>query len=366
MFYEIPVARPWDADSEHRAYQEVIEQVKLGDRMGFHSVWTVEHHFLEEYSHCSNPEVLYGHLAAVTENLRLGYGVRLLPHPYNHPVRTAESVAVLDLISNGRVEFGVGRSSTRSELEGFRIDPRETRQMFDEALHHIVGCWTNDEYEFDGQYWRMAKRRVVPKPRQQPHPPIWGATSSLEGHYEMGKRGLGLCSFTVGQPPEMLTERIEMFRKGHADCTQPMGVVANTQAATFTMVHCNTSNEKARAVAEESFVWYPAYGGQLIASVSDYLRDLDSGLEDLGSYQYTRDIAAMRDQGLIGQLSADYLWDSGAAVWGDPDRCVEIAKRYEATGCDILFCLFNPLKVPHDEIMTCIELMGRHVIPEFG
>ena len=110
MFYEIPVAKPWGPRSEYDAYQHTIEQAKLGDRMGFHSFWTVEHHFLDEYSHCSNPEVLYGHLSAVTKNLRLGYGVRLLPKPYNHPIRTAESVATLDLVSGGRVEFGTGIS----------------------------------------------------------------------------------------------------------------------------------------------------------------------------------------------------------------------------------------------------------------
>src|SRR5260221_14459012 len=112
MFYEIPVAKPWTPQKEYEAYKNTIEQVKLGDRMGFHSFWTVEHHFLDEYSHCSNPEVLYGHVAAVTQNMRIGYGGRLLPKPYNHPIRTAESVAVLDLVSDGRVEFGTGRSST--------------------------------------------------------------------------------------------------------------------------------------------------------------------------------------------------------------------------------------------------------------
>ena len=123
LFYEIPVARPWNAESEYRAYQHTLEQAILGDKMGFHSFWTVEHHFLEEYSHCSNPEVLYGAIAARTKNIRLGYGVRLLPKPYNHPIRSAESAAVLDLISDGRVEFGTGRSSTRAELEGFDVDP---------------------------------------------------------------------------------------------------------------------------------------------------------------------------------------------------------------------------------------------------
>ena len=363
MFYEIPVARPWTRESEYNAYQNTIEQAVLGDKMGFHSFWTVEHHFLEEYSHCSNPEVLYGHIAALTENMRIGYGVRLLPKPYNHPVRTAESVAVLDLISNGRVEFGTGRSSTRAELEGFNIHPNETRAQWDEALRHIVGCWTNDEYEFEGEYWSMPKRRVLPKPRQDPHPPIWGATSSVPGHYEIGKRGIGLCSFTVGQPPEDLAERLEAFRKGHADCDEPVGAFRNERAATFTMVHCNETNEKARAAAEESFVWYPGYGGGLIASVADYLADLE--VAELGTYEYTGDAAKSRDEGLLGQITMDYIWESGAGVVGDPDRCVEIAKRYEAVGCDLLFCLFNPYKMAHEDVMTSIELMGKYVIPEF-
>src|SRR5260221_1052764 len=130
LFYEIPVPRPWGPDSEREAYRNHIEQAVAGERFGWDAFWTVEHHFLEEYSHCSNPEVLYGAIAAKTERLRLGYGVRLMPKPYNHPVRTAESVAVLDLISNGRVDFGTGRSSTRAELEGFGIDPHETREMW--------------------------------------------------------------------------------------------------------------------------------------------------------------------------------------------------------------------------------------------
>ncbi len=123
LFYEIPVPRPWGDDSELVAYQNTLEQAIAGDRFGWHAFWTVEHHFLQEYSHCSNPEVLYGAIASRTENIRLGYGVRLMPKPYNHPVRTAESVAVLDLLSNGRVDMGAGRSATRTELEGFGVDP---------------------------------------------------------------------------------------------------------------------------------------------------------------------------------------------------------------------------------------------------
>jgi alkanesulfonate monooxygenase SsuD/methylene tetrahydromethanopterin reductase-like flavin-dependent oxidoreductase (luciferase family) len=360
LFYEIPVPRPWTKGQEHRAYKDTVEQAVFGEAMGFSGFWTVEHHFLEEYSHCSNPEVLYGAIAARTSKLRLGYGVRLLPKPYNHPVRTAESVAVLDLLSDGRVEFGTGRSSTRVELEGFRVDPHQTREMWAEALEHIVGCWTNDEYEFEGRHWSMPRRRVLPKPYQEPHPPIWGATSSPEGHEAIGRLGIGLCSFTVGVPPEELAGRVELYRKGLAQCEEPVGRFRNEQAATFTMVHCADSNARAFAEAQESMVWYPRHASGLIAGLAEWMAG-----EDMGSYAYAGELNKAIQSGALDQLSFDYIRDSGAAVVGDPDRCIEIARRYEACGCDLLLCLVNPYKMTHEQVMRSIELMGRHVIPEF-
>jgi alkanesulfonate monooxygenase SsuD/methylene tetrahydromethanopterin reductase-like flavin-dependent oxidoreductase (luciferase family) len=360
LFYEIPVARPWGPDSEFRAYQETLEQAVLGDRMGFHSFWSVEHHFLEEYSHCSNPEVLYGAIAARTEKLRLGYGVRLLPAPYNHPVRSAESAAVLDLISDGRVELGTGRSSTRAELEGFCVDPHATRAMWEEALEHIVGCWTEDVHTFEGRYWSMPPRRVLPKPRQQPHPPLWGATTSPDGHRLIGSKGVGLCSFTVGVPPEELKGRIELYRQGLSECTSPVGKFVNDRAATFTMVHCAPTKDEAYAVARESFEWYPKTGVRLIASVAEWLEG-----KDLGTYAYAADIVAHDRAGHLDHLTFEFIHDTGSGVVGDPDECVEACKRYEAAGCDLLLCLVNPYKIPHDKVMQSIELMGRHVLPEF-
>jgi alkanesulfonate monooxygenase SsuD/methylene tetrahydromethanopterin reductase-like flavin-dependent oxidoreductase (luciferase family) len=364
LFYEIPVARPWTDDSEHRAYKETLEQCIAADRFGFHSVWTVEHHFLEEYSHCSNPEVLYGAIAARTERIRIGYGVRLLPKPYNHPIRTAESVAVLDLVSDGRVEFGTGRSSTRAELEGFAVDPHETRAQWSEALGHIVAAWTEEYYQADGKYWHMGgPRRVQPKPLQKPHPPIWGATSSPEGHKEIGRHGIGLCSFTVGIPPEDLAQRIALYREGLAECTRPAGKFVNDRAATFTMVHCEERREDAFDTAAESFVWYVRTGARLIASVAEWLEERGT---DLGTYSYTAAPLEHARQGAFDHLTFDYLRDSGSAVVGDPDDCIRTAKRYEAAGCDLLLCLVNPYKIPHEKVMRSIELIGRHVIPAFA
>ncbi len=361
LFYEIPVPRPWGERTERDAFHNVLEQAVLGDELGYHSFWTVEHHFLEEFSHSSNPEVLYGAVAARTERIRIGYGVRLLPKPYNHPIRSAESAAILDLLSDGRVEFGTGRSSTRAELEGFGIDPHATREMWSEALEHIVGAWTEDVYQARGKHWQMgAPRRVLPKPLQKPHPPLWGATSSPDGHREIGRRGLGLCSFTVGVPPEDLTGRLDLYREGLAECRTPVGKFKNERAATFTMVHCAETDAEAFADAERSFPWYLKTAVTHIASLSDWM-----GKGKLGTYTYADELNETKQSGALDQLSFEYLRESGSAVVGSPKRCIEIARRYERAGCDLLLCLVNPYAIPHAKVMRSIELFGRHVLPEF-
>jgi alkanesulfonate monooxygenase SsuD/methylene tetrahydromethanopterin reductase-like flavin-dependent oxidoreductase (luciferase family) len=362
LFYEIPVARPWAPDSEHRAYEDTLEQAILGDQVGFDAFWTVEHHFLEEYSHCSNPEVLYGAIASRTERIRLGYGVRLMPKPYNHPVRTAESVAVLDLLSDGRVDFGTGRSATRIELEGFGVDPHDTREMWREAIGHVVGCWTNDTYEFAGEHWQMPPRRVQPKPLQQPHPPLWGATTSDDGHRQMGELGLGLCSFAVGVSPEEVKKKIDIYRQAVEKCETPIGKYVHNEAATFTMCLVAPNEADAREAARESFEWYPKVGARQIAAVAEWMAERQ---QELGNYDYAADMKAVADDGSLDLLSLEYLIESGACVLGTPDQAVEACRRYEEAGVDLLLCLVNPYKISHEQVMQTIELMGTHVIAEF-
>ena len=355
LFYEIPVARPWTRRSERDAYHEVLEQAVLGEQAGFHSLWTVEHHFLEEYSHCSNPEVLYGAIAARTSRLRLGYGVRLMPFPYNHPVRSAESAAVLDIISDGRVEFGTGRSSTRLELEGFGIDPHRTRELWEEAVDVIVAAWTNDVLEWKGKQFSIPPRRVLPKPVQDPHPPLWGATSSPDSHRIMGEKGMGLLSFTIGTSPEELKDRIDLYRDGLTRA-KPVGKFVNGRAGTFTMVNVARTREQARANAAESFEWYAKAGTEAVASVAKWMRELG---QESGTYAYGDALADLD----TSFLTYDFLETTGACIVGTPEACIETAKRYEAAGCDLLLCLMNPYKVPHKAVMESIELMGKYVIP---
>src|SRR5262249_9313484 len=212
LFYEIPVPQPWSARVERDALHAVVAQAVRGEEVGFSHFWTVEHHFLDEFSHCSAPEVLYGAVAARTSRIKIGHGVRRLPGPYPPRLRVAEMGATLDCLCDGRLEFGTGRSATRAELEGFGIDPADTRDMWDEALQLVVGAWTTDVFEWQGRHFRVPPRRVHPKPLQKPHPPLWVASTSPQSHGLAGRKGLGLLSFTIRVPPEEPAGRLPPHR----------------------------------------------------------------------------------------------------------------------------------------------------------
>jgi len=361
VFSEIPVPRPWTPGKEQRAFQDTIEQAVFAEEMGFHSFWSVEHHFLSEMSHSSNPEIVYGAIAARTSTLRLGYGVRLMPKPYNHPVRTAESVATLDVVSGGRVEMGAGRSATRVELEGFGIDPHETREMQEEAMRAIVGCWTREDFEFEGKYWSMPRRTVVPRPVQTPHPPVWCASSSLDGHFEIGRLGVGLLSFAVAVPPESMKEKIDAYRRGLACCERPVGLGVHERVGAMSLTHCSESDAQAKREAGDSILAYLNHSFPLYAEMPSYARRFR---QDLGTFSYTSEIEKQVDAG-GGKLALDFeqIWSLGGALVGGPERCIELALRYEAAGVDLLFCLLNTWSIPHEQVMRSIELLGTHVIP---
>src|SRR5918992_2515108 len=174
IFYEHQLPRPWADGDEQRLIQDALDQVELADRVGIEYLWEVEHHFLEEYSHSSAPEVFLAAPSQRTKRIRLGHGIIQTAPQYNHPARTAERVATLDLVSGGRVEFGSGESSSTAELGGFEIDPAIKREMWLEGLEVAVRCMAEEPFTgVDGTYVSMPPRNVVPKPVQQPHPPLW-------------------------------------------------------------------------------------------------------------------------------------------------------------------------------------------------
>ena len=215
IFYEIQVDSPLKhREREYQAFHDVMNQVVRAEEVGFTNFWTVEHHFQVGFAHCSAPEVLYGAISQRTSKIRIGHAVVLLPFPYNHPVRIAERVATLDILSNGRVEVGTGRSITQVELGGFGIPYKETRARWEEALDIITTIWKSKDgtFSYKGKYFDIPQRTVVPMPIQKPHPPMWVACTSEDTHELAGKLGLGLLSFTLLVSPEQLGQRVRAYR----------------------------------------------------------------------------------------------------------------------------------------------------------
>src|ERR1700691_4100788 len=217
LLYEMETPRPWHALSEYNTYWEALAQIELADHLGFDHVWEVEHHFLEEYSHSSAPEVFFGAVSQRTKNIRISHGVRLLPFNFNHPIKVAEQAAVLDILSNGRVDIGTGRSTTAQELDGFGVNYDRTREEVRESLSIIVKAWTDEILEFDGKLLKIPPRRVVPKPIQKPHPPMWMACVAPDSYEMAGDRGLGVLSFSFNW--EQVQKSMGAYRKSSANRT---------------------------------------------------------------------------------------------------------------------------------------------------
>src|SRR5690242_929747 len=209
MFYELIAQRPFDNAAVVRAYNEAIEQVKYAEQMGFEYVWETEHHFTERFSYSSCPELFLTALARETKTIRIGHAVVVLT--LNNPIRVAERAAVLDILSNGRLEFGTGRGTSEAELGGFLVEPEDSRPIWEEALDMLPAMWMSDAFEWKGKYFEFPPRNVIPKPIQDPHPPLWLATISPPSFELAASKGLGALCFALTAPGQS-KEAIKLYR----------------------------------------------------------------------------------------------------------------------------------------------------------
>src|SRR5215468_3579931 len=245
IFYEHQIPRPWHEGDEHQLFKDALDQVELADRLGIDYAWEVEHHFLEEYSHSSAPEVFLAACSQRTKNIRLGHGITLMPPNYNHPARVAERIATLDLVSSGRVEWGTGESSALLELGGYRVPAAEKRDQWREAVEQCANMLAMDPYPgFEGKFFSMPCRNIVPKPVQRPHPPLWVACSNRETIKLAAKLGIGALTFAFVDPAEAkhwVDDYYEIFK---TECT-PIGHAVNANVAMVTGFSCHRDEDEA-------------------------------------------------------------------------------------------------------------------------
>ena len=391
LFYELQLPKPygaedWDPEDEHRIYKDALAQIELADSLGYDYVFEVEHHHLEEYAHSSAPEILLAAASQRTENIRLGHGIVLTPPPYNHPGRIAERISALDLVSDGRAEFGTGESSSSNELDAYHVPWDEKKAMWEEGTRTAIRMMTETPFTgIDGDYVKFPTRNVIPKPLQKPHPPLWVAGGRRETVLTAARLGMGSLGFSF-ETPEESEERVSTYWRIMREECRPIGEAVNPGLIVLSQFACAESEEEAQRKAGD--------GGQFFSfALNHFASPLTGPVHEHGRTNLMtefRDTPEAERLARIQARSRDQLADlakaeltvneqepedeNARALWraararsavGTPEMLREYLGQYENAHQDIMLFIAQCGSRKHQDIMESIDLFGRTVLPEF-
>ena len=346
IFYELQLPRPWTENAEYELFTNSLNQIELADKLSYDYAWEVEHHFLEEYSHSSAPEVFLAAASQRTENIRLGHGIIQLTT--NHPARVAERVSSLDLVSGGRIEMGIGEGGSTTELHPFDRKFGEKREVWEEAVRCVIPMFSNECWEFHGKWFDFPARNVLPKPRQKPHPPLWVACSQIETIQMAGERGMGALGFQfvsgdaatawVNCYYNSITKRLDKL------CDYPI----NPNIALVSNFMCAPTDEEALARAEGATFF--AFALQFYARHGDVVPGTVNLWDEYQEFRKTPEGKKMhRARGLIGS----------------PETIRRKLRKFEESHVDQIILLNQAGKTTHQDIMDSLQLFADEVMPEF-
>lgn len=304
---------------------EFLEQAAVAEELGYRSIWTAEHHF-DPYGLCPNPAVLLAAAAARTQRVRLGVSVSILP--LRHPLQVAEDYALLDVLSGGRLNLGVGSGYLKHEFEPIGVPLEDKAARMDEALEILLSAWRGESVDVEGRYHRVRQARLQILPLQRPRPPVWIAVLRREAAYHVGRKGLnmmGIPYVTVDGPGE-LKEMIDAFRAGYAESGAPADALSVPMGL---HVHVAETREEARRVAQPAL--------ELYLKTRKYARG--------GTF--------------------DGLLEKKLIAVGTPDDVAATLREYEAAGTTHLMCLMNFGGMPHQDVLASMQLFAREVMPRF-
>jgi len=360
IFYELQLPKPWGPDDERQLVQDALGQVELADRLGIDYAWAVEHHFLEEYSHCSASEVFLAAAAARTKRIRLGHGIRQVIANYNHPARTAEAIAMLDLVSNGRAELGIGEGATRLELGGFNIPAKEKRAMSLEAAEQIANMLVMTPYPgFEGRSFKMPCRNVLPKPAQKPHPPMWMACTNRDTIKVAASNGLGALAFSFIDEAEARTWSRIYYDIIKSDACIPLGHSVNANIAMVSAFSLHAEAAEAARRGQEGFEFFRYAISALVS------KDTMPGRSRLfEQFQAERDSGALAASVAGAESLASAFQRSGGI--GTPAEFRQHVRCFEEAGIDQIILLQQAGRNKHAEICESLELLAREVLGEFA
>jgi alkanesulfonate monooxygenase SsuD/methylene tetrahydromethanopterin reductase-like flavin-dependent oxidoreductase (luciferase family) len=350
LFNSLYVPADQPGITEESRLKDEVALVVAADRAGFKYTWATEHHFLDEYSHLSANEAFLGYVAALTRRIHVGSGIFNITPPVNHPARTAEKVAMLDHLSGGRFEFGVGRGSSTTEQRGFGIEePELTREMVDEVLPEIVRMWRETDYSFQGRFFSMPRRNVLPKPLTDPHPPLWVAAGSPGTFKKAARMGLGVLCFAQASMDD-LAASIATYKEEIEKCQEPVGGYVNNNVMVTSQLMCLEDGRRAREVASamgsgyhQTLLW----------------KYLDTFPKPEWVPPYPEQIPDMAGDVL------EYVIGNHAICIGDPEEVAKAVESYQAIGADQLTFGMLSTSMPVEVAIEAVETFGRHVLPRF-
>jgi len=338
FFDQLPCA---DGFSERQRYQDIMAQIELGDTLGLDTAWLGELHFSRAFSLLADPLMILAAAAQRTRRIRLGTAVTLLP--LHNPVKIAEQVATADLLSDGRLEFGVGRGTAPLHYAGYGIPPEESRARFEEALDFILAAWARETFSFEGKYFQVRDLSIVPRPVQIPHPPVRIAANSPDTFPFAARRGFSIFATPLINPPDKLRAGLAVYR-----ASLPAGARVDTAMAF--PVHVTTSRAKAREECEPSLL-------RFFREAAERLRPF--GEADIKTYEAFQQVLAR-----MQRITFDDI-DREMGVFGDPEYCIErvhaLRREYQM---DEFICYFNQGGImDHETVRASMTRFARDVMP---
>ena len=345
IFYEHQLPRPWSERAEYELLQNSLDEVELADQLGYDYAWEVEHHFLEEYSHSSAPEVFLAAASQRTNQIRLAHGIIQLTT--NHPARVAERVSTLDLLSHGRVEFGIGEGSSITELHPFDRRFRDKRAVWEDAVRALIPMFTSEAHEYHGEFFDFPLRNVLPKPYQKPHPPLWVACSQIDTIEMAGRRGMGALGFQFVSA-DAATAWVSAYYNSYVNKLDKLAdYTTNPNIAVVSGFMCAETDEEAQRKADGwtffqfALRFYSTHGTIDPGSVSLW--------DEYTKWRKTPKGQQPQNTGLIGS----------------PDTLRRKLKKFEESNVDQVILLNQAGNNKHTDIVDSLELFAREVMPEF-
>jgi alkanesulfonate monooxygenase SsuD/methylene tetrahydromethanopterin reductase-like flavin-dependent oxidoreductase (luciferase family) len=352
LFYEMQISRP-NRQLERQTFLDCLAQAELADELGYHCIWEVEHHGLYEYSHSSAPEIFLSFVAARTKNIRIGHGVTLLPQRYNHPIRIAERIATLDILSGGRVNWGSGKSSSLVEQKAFENDLSTLHDQWREAIEIIPKMWSSDVFEYKGRFFDIPPTQVIPKPVQQPHPPMFAACSKPDSAKNVGALGLGALNFAFGTD-DYLEQKVREYRSA-VKAASPVGRAVNNHFGCTPATLVLPDDRRACEYGFRGARFFAESLGRYYAGGDRPVGELDIHRDPLSKSELDEAMALRNSAGSVV-----------ATIVGDPKCARESIERFVEIGVDELMLVMQMGTVPHELIMESIKTFGEQVLPHFS